>query len=87
MAKMTKKQKSLQARAAAYAKHAKYGTEGSTAAATAVFMKKFEDAVDPDRVLPEEERLRRAAMARKAHFTNLSLLASQKRGRPRTPSK
>lgn len=81
----TPAQRRMAAKKAALARYAKHGTEGCTAAATAAFMKKFEDAVDPDRVLPEEERLRRAAMARKAHFTGLSLLASQKRGRPREP--
>ena len=42
-------------------------------------MKRFLDEVDPDRVLPEPERLRRAAAARKAYFTRLAFLASRRR--------
>ena len=51
-----------------------------------------EHDVDPDGVLPVEERLRRAEMARKAYFTRLALKSAQVRrqrcersGKPRRP--
>jgi hypothetical protein len=39
----------------------------------AAFESKFEREVAPEGLLPTEERLRRAEMARKAHFTRLAL--------------
>lgn len=42
------------------------------APARAAFMRKFEDEVDPDRVLPEEERARRAKFALRAHMIRLN---------------
>jgi len=36
-------------------------------------MSRFERDVDPDGVLPEAERLRRAEMAKKAYFARLAL--------------
>jgi hypothetical protein len=56
----------------AYVVHARYDPRQTTAPARAAFMKRFLDEVDPDRVLPEPERLRRAASARKAYFTRLA---------------
>ena len=76
---MTAAQRRMRARAAAHARWAKEdGVEG-TAKARAAFMSKFEQQVDPDGVLPEEERQRRATAARKAHFTTLALKSSQAR--------
>jgi hypothetical protein len=43
------------------------------------FKKKFYDAVDPDRVLPEAERERRAEAALRAHMAKLALASSRKR--------
>lgn len=40
---------------------------------------KFEREVDPEGVLPVEERQRRATAARKAHMSRLSLLATAAR--------
>ena len=44
-----------------------------TEPARRAFLQRFEDQVDPDRVLPEPERIRRAEHARKAYFTGLAL--------------
>lgn len=44
---------------------------------------RFVDAVDPDRLLPEEERARRADAARRAHMSALSLRAAIKRRKAR----
>jgi hypothetical protein len=52
-----------------------------TAPARAAFDQRFEDQVDPDRVLPEAERLRRAASAKKAFFSRLALKSAQARRR------
>lgn len=40
--------------------------------AQAALQAKFERQVDPDGVLPEEERLRRAEQARRAHYKMLN---------------
>jgi len=40
---------------------------------------RFENEVDPDRVLPAAERARRAEHARKAYFTRLALRSAQSR--------
>lgn len=43
------------------------------------FEAKFEREVDPEGVLPPDERRRRAEMARKAYFTCLALKSAQAR--------
>jgi hypothetical protein len=72
--------------------HSRYDSRELTTAAREAFRSKFERDVDPDGVLPVEERLRRAEMARKAHFTRLALKSAQVRrqrrelsGNPRRP--
>ncbi len=76
---LTPAERSLRGRMGAYAVHARYDPRQTTAPARAAFLKRFIDEVDPDRVLPEPERLRRAAAARKAYFTRLAFLASRRR--------
>ena len=80
---LTPAERSLRGRMGAYVVHARYDARQITAPARAAFLKRFLDEVDPDRVLPEPERLRRAAAARKAHFTRLSFLASRRRTKRR----
>jgi hypothetical protein len=46
---------------------------GRTAKARAAFDEKFYDEVDPDHGLPDAEREKRAANARKAYFARLAL--------------
>lgn len=72
-------ERSLRGRMGAYALHARYDPRQTTAAARDAFLRRFLDEVDPGRVLPESERLRRAAAARKAYFTRLAYLASRRR--------
>lgn len=43
------------------------------------FMRNFERQVDPQGVLPDRERKRRAESARKAHFSKLALKSAQAR--------
>lgn len=52
-----------------------------TANARAAFLDRFEDQVDPDRVLGADERRRRAESARKAYFAALAYKSSLSRGR------
>ena len=77
--RLTPAERTLLARMGAYVVHARYDPRQTTAPARAAFLKRFVDEVDPDRVLPEPERLRRAASARKAYFTRLAFLASRRR--------
>jgi len=42
-------------------------------------MARFIDEVDPGRVLPEADRLRRAESARKAYFASLALKSAKAR--------
>lgn len=51
----------------------------ATAAATAASLARFEREVDPDGVLPPEERARRADNARRAYFQRLALKSSRAR--------
>jgi hypothetical protein len=76
---MTPEQRSQRARIAAYAQHAQHDTRATTAKARATFLASFENKVNPDRKLPEAERVRRAQAARKAHFTALAYKASRAR--------
>jgi hypothetical protein len=53
--------------------HSKYDSKELTQPARDKFNQRFLDQVDPERVLPEAERQRRAEQARKAYFTRLAL--------------
>ena len=71
----------LTGRLGAYVLHSKYDSRELMKPARAAFESRFEREVDPDGVLPGDERLRRAEMARKAYFTRLALLSAQARRR------
>lgn len=77
-------QRTLQARLAAYAMHARHDGREVTANARKAFTERFEREVDPDGVLPVAERQRRAEHAMRAHMTRLALRSAQARRR-RTP--
>lgn len=76
---LTPEQRSLRARIAAHKLHATHDSREITAPARQAFDQRFEDEVDPDRVLPEAERRRRVEQARKAYFTQLALASSKAR--------
>lgn len=84
--KMTPAQRSLRGRLGAYVVHSRYDSRELTKPARAAFESKFERDVDPDGVLPIEERLRRAEMARKAHFLRLAIKSAEVRRRKRERS-
>lgn len=75
----TPAERMFQARMAAHSLHAKYDSRAITAPARAAFLARFEAEVDPDGSLPAEERERRAAQARKAHFQRLALASARAR--------
>ena len=64
---------SLLGRIGAHRLHATHDSRETTAKARETFLASFEREVDPGYVLPEAERARRAAHARKAHFARLAL--------------
>jgi len=80
---LTPAQRSTRARLAAYAMHAEGKT--NTRPASAAFLRRFENAVDPEKTLPPDERARRAEWALRAHMARLSLRASQARGKKKGP--
>lgn len=87
MPPLTPEQRSARARAAAHALHSKYDSTSLTAPARAAFLARFETQVDPEGILPDDERARRAEHARKAHMASLALRSAQKRAaRTTTPS-
>lgn len=74
-------QRRLRASLAANARHARSDGGAATAKARQTFLARFEDEVDPRRELAPEERARRAAFARKAHFQRLALKSSTSRSK------
>jgi hypothetical protein len=72
-------QRSLVSTIGAHALHSQYDSRELTASARAKFDQRFLDEVDPDRVLPEPERVRRADHARKAYFAKLAYMSAKAR--------
>lgn len=74
---------SLRGRIGAYRLHATHDPRETTQRARDAFDARFLHEVDPEGVLPEAERRRRAAYARKAYFAQLALRrAVKRRARP-----
>lgn len=78
---LTPAERSLRSRIAAYSLHARSDPRETTRAARNAFLARFEQQVDPGRVWPERERLRRAEAARKAYFAGLALRSAKARRR------
>ena len=79
MAGTTPAERSAQARYAAEVMHSRNDSRKTSQPARDAFEKRFLDEVDPDRVLPEAERLRRAGHARKAYYARLHLASLKAR--------
>jgi hypothetical protein len=77
--KLSSAERRLQARAAAYRLHSLYDSRLLTANARAAFQERFARQVDPDGILPEAERQRRAECARKAYYSALAAKSAQAR--------
>ena len=78
---MTPTERTLRARLAAHSLHAAVDSRAHTEPARRAFMERFDDEVDPNRLLSPLERQRRAEQARKAYFTRLALKSAQARRR------
>lgn len=74
---LTPAERTMRARVAAHAMHAAGKT--NTAPARLAMEERFLHEVDPDGVLPEAERLRRADHAKRAYFTRMALKSSKAR--------
>jgi hypothetical protein len=72
-------ERSLRGRIGAYRLHSQYDSKEITRAARTAFLAKWAREVDPDSVLPEAERDRRAEAALKAHMARLALKSAQAR--------
>ena len=73
-------------RLGAHAAHSRNDPRAMTAAARGAFLSSFERIADPDGVLPDAERLRRAEHLKKAHFLRLAMKSAatrKARARPR----
>ena len=81
MSSKSPQQRSIISTIGAHALHSQYDSRELTKNARDKFDERFLDEVDPDRVLPEAERLRRAEHARKAYFTRLALLSAKARAK------
>ncbi|MGI8518630.1 MAG: hypothetical protein ACR2ME_09900 [Acidimicrobiia bacterium] len=81
---LTPAQRVMRARLAAHTSWANTDDPSArTAPARAAMRQRFEDQVDPDRVLSEADRARKAASAFKAHMAALSLKGLQVRQQKR----
>lgn len=76
---LTPEQRRQRGRIGAYVMHARHDPRATTAAARFAFNRRFLDMVDPRHELSDAERMRRAAAARKAHFTRLAYLSACRR--------
>lgn len=69
--------------AAKIAAHTRWANTSDRSAATQpardAMVRKFEDQVDPQRVLPIEERAKRVESARRAYYQRLALKSAQSR--------
>jgi hypothetical protein len=72
-------ERSRRARMAAHVLHSRYDSKELTKPARAAFDDRFLNEVDPDRVLPEAERRRRAQHAKQAHMQGLAIRSAQAR--------
>lgn len=77
----TQRRRSLSQRAKAHHLHAKHDSRSLTASARAKVDANFEHAVDPEGLLPTEERHRRALHLRRARMLELALLSAEARAR------
>jgi len=77
---LTPEQRSLRMRLAAHAHSAAAEDQHARARRVdRICHDRFEDQVDPDRVLKPEERAKRARSARRAYYTGLALRSSRAR--------
>jgi hypothetical protein len=78
---LSPEQRRLRAQTAAYERWSKEDPREGTKPARAAYMRRFVDQVDPNRVLPEAERERRAQAALRAHMARMALASSRARAK------
>ena len=78
---MTPAERTLRARIAAHAMHARHDPKATTARARARFLERLEALADPEGVLPPAERAEHAKHLRSAYFARLALASAQARRR------
>ena len=76
---MTPSERTLRARLAAHTLHGKVDSTKHTEPARKAFLDRFEREADPEGILPELERKRRAEQLKRAHFTRMALRSAQAR--------
>ena len=76
---LSPEQRRLRAQTAAYERWSKEDPREGIKPARAAFNQRFVDQVDPERVLPEAERTRRAQAALRAHMSRMALASSRAR--------
>jgi hypothetical protein len=77
---LSPEERTLRARMAVHISWARtHDPKARTAPARTAFLQRFDREVDPEGILPAEERRRRAAHARKAYFTGLALRSAMAR--------
>lgn len=76
---LTPEERTQRARLAALTRWSQEDPGPTMAHARQAFLDRFLDDVDPDRVLPEAERLRRAESARRAFYTRLAFKSARAR--------
>ena len=74
------------ARQGSYTLHARYDSRELTQPAREKFLTRFVDAVDPNRALSKQERLRRAESLKKAYFTGLARKSAAARAKRKASS-
>ena len=82
---MSPEQRTQRARIAALTRWSREDPGPATAKARAGYDAKWEHQVDPDGVLPEPERHRRATAAMKAHMATLAFRSAKARSRKQEP--
>ena len=78
---MDARARSLRGRIGGHSLHAKRDMRPHLNRARARFLERFEREVDPEGVLSDAERVRRAAHAKKVYFMRLALKSAQARAR------
>jgi hypothetical protein len=73
-------------RLGALVKHSRHDPAEHMSKARDVFNARFEKEVDPEGILPAEERQRRAAYARQAYFQRLAMKSASARKRRKKPA-
>jgi hypothetical protein len=76
---LSPEERRMRARVAALTMHSRNDVMVVSAPGRETVWKKFLDQVDPLRQLPEEERNRRAKIARRAHMTRLAYKSARAR--------